>query len=37
MTQPDASKTDLFARTAVNQWKINLDRLNKMFDALQRR
>ena len=33
MTQPDASKIDLFASTAVSQWKINLDRLNKMFDA----
>jgi hypothetical protein len=27
------TKTELFARTAVSQWKINLDRLNKMFDA----
>ncbi len=33
MTQSDASQTDLFARTAVSQWKINLDRLNTMFDA----
>ena len=33
MTQPDTSKIDLFASTAVSQWKINLDRLNKMFDT----
>jgi hypothetical protein len=31
MTQPDAS--DLFARTAVASWKLNLDRLDKMFAA----
>ena len=33
MTQSDASQIELFASTAVSQWKINLDRLNKMFDA----
>ena len=33
MTQSDASQGDLFARTAVSQWKINLDRLTTMFDA----
>jgi hypothetical protein len=33
MTQSATSKTDLFAQTALNSWKINLDRLNKMFDG----
>ena len=33
MTQPDGSDSSLFARTALNSWKLNLDRLNKMFDA----
>ncbi len=33
MTQPDASKPDLFAKTALASWKINLDRLDKMFDG----
>ena len=27
------NQTDLFAKTAVTSWKINLDRLNKMFDS----
>ena len=31
MTQPDAS--DLFAKTALNSWKINLTRVNELFDA----
>jgi hypothetical protein len=34
MTHHDASKVDLFAATAVSQWKVGLDRLNKTFDAL---
>jgi DinB superfamily len=33
MTQPDVSTSDLFARTAIASWKINLDRVNKLFDA----
>jgi hypothetical protein len=32
MTQA-ALASDLFARTAVNAWKISLDRLNQMFDG----
>ena len=33
MTETDARTSDLFARTAVNSWKLNLAQLNKMFDA----
>ena len=33
MTQTDARTSDLFARTAVNSWKLNLDRLNQMLGA----
>ena len=33
MTQTHASTADLFARTAVHSWKVNLDRLNQMFAA----
>ena len=34
MAHHAASKVDLFAATAVSQWKIGLDRLNKTFDAM---
>jgi hypothetical protein len=33
MTQPDASTADLFARTAVHAWKLNLGRLDQMLAA----
>jgi hypothetical protein len=33
MTQPHASTADLFARTAVHSWKLNLARLDQMFAA----
>src|SRR5262245_2527479 len=33
MSQPNAPASNLFARTAVNSWKIYLDRVNKMFDS----
>jgi hypothetical protein len=33
MTQSTTSKAELFARTAVHAWKLNLDRLDKMFAA----
>lgn len=33
MTPNDQSTADLFARTAVASWKINLERLDKMFAA----
>src|SRR5262245_10007948 len=33
MSQPNALASDLFARTAVASWKINLDRVNKMLDS----
>jgi hypothetical protein len=33
MPQPHVPASDLFARTAVASWKINLDRLNQMFDG----
>ena len=34
MSQPDARATDLFARTAVNSWKLNLARVDQTFTAL---
>jgi hypothetical protein len=33
MSQPDARAADLFARTAVNAWKINLHRIDQLFAA----
>jgi DinB family protein len=33
MTEPHASTADLFARTAVHSWKLNLGRLDQMFAA----
>lgn len=34
MTQPDAHLVDLFARTAVNSWKLNLGRVDQLFAAV---
>jgi hypothetical protein len=31
MTQPPEPTADLFARTAVHSWKLNLDRVDQMF------
>jgi hypothetical protein len=33
MTQPDVRTADLFARTAVHSWKLNLARVDEMFAA----
>jgi hypothetical protein len=33
MTRPDAHIADLFAKTAVAQWKLNLGRIDQMFAA----
>jgi hypothetical protein len=33
MTQPDASTIDLFARTALHAWTINLGRLDRVFES----
>jgi hypothetical protein len=35
MTQPDARPADLFARTAVHAWKLNLARVDELFAAVR--